>query len=176
VDCDELVTPELAEEIKKLLASNSVNDAYSVPRRTFVGKKEIKYCGWYPDRTVRLFDRNKARFSDDQVHERVLGAAKIGEISHPLLHYSFSGLRDMIPKLNQYSDLSSEQMLAKGKCCNLIELFIRPFAAFFKTYILKLGILDGFEGIVVSATTSFLTFAKYAKLREKQRDRYLKDL
>src|SRR5512136_2250443 len=57
IDCDERVTPELAEEIVAILAAKDVQAGYSVPRRTFLGRTEIRHCGWYPDRTVRLFDR-----------------------------------------------------------------------------------------------------------------------
>jgi len=167
IDCDERVTPELAAEIRNILGTENPNPAYSVPRRTFIGEKEIKHSGWYPDRTIRLFDRRFARFSNSLVHERVITDDAVAECSGHLLHYSFSGLSPMLSKLNNYSDLSAEQMFANGRRCNLLELYIRPLAAFFKTYLLKLGILDGFEGILISATTSFLTFAKYAKLKEK---------
>src|SRR3989304_4423778 len=62
-DCGERVPRELAEEIGQLLSAPGMAPAYTVPRRTFVGGKEIRHCGWYPDRTTRLFHRSKARFS-----------------------------------------------------------------------------------------------------------------
>jgi len=169
VDCDERVTPELAEEIGMILSGPRMAAAYTVPRRTFLGGKEIRHCGWYPDRTTRLFDRTKARFSADLVHERVEVSGDIVPLRGHLLHYSFSGIGDMFPKINRYSDLSARQMFERGGRCTILDLTLRPAFAFFRTYFFRLGFLDGVEGLVISTTTSWLAFAKYAKLRELER-------
>ena len=169
VDCDERVAPELAEEILGILSGPGMASAYTVPRRTFVGGKEIRHCGWYPDRTTRLFDRTRARFSADLVHERVEVSGDTVPLKAHLLHYSFSGIGDMIPKINRYSGLSARQMFERGRRCGILDLTLRPAFAFFKTYLLRLGFLDGVEGVVISATTSWLVFAKYSKLRELEK-------
>ncbi|MDO8738392.1 glycosyltransferase family 2 protein [Candidatus Deferrimicrobium sp.] len=169
VDCDERVTPELAEEIGGILSGPVMAAAYTVPRRTFLSGKEIRHCGWYPDRTTRLFDRTRARFSADLVHERVEVSGETAPLKGHLLHYSFSGIGEMIPKINRYSDLSARQMFEAGRRCGIADLTLRPAFAFVKTYLLRLGFLDGVEGLVISATTSWLAFAKYAKLRELER-------
>ena len=166
IDCDERVTPDLALEIRGILASDRAAGAYSVRRRTFLGAKEIKHCGWYPDRIIRLFDRRRARFSDSLVHEGVIAEALVADCQGHLLHYSFSGIGPLLAKLNHYSDLSARQMLEKGRRCNLFDLTVRPLFAFFKTYLLRLGLLDGIEGFEISLTTALLTFVKYMKLRE----------
>ncbi|MGZ8432481.1 MAG: glycosyltransferase family 2 protein [Candidatus Deferrimicrobiaceae bacterium] len=169
VDCDERVTPELAEEIRGILSGPGSTAAYTVPRRTFLGGKEIRHCGWYPDRTTRLFDRTRARFSADLVHERVEVSGETVPLTGHLLHYSFSGIGEMIPKINRYSDLSARQMFERGRRCGIADLTLRPAFAFVKTYLFRLGFLDGVEGLVISATTAWLAFAKYAKLRELSR-------
>jgi len=171
VDCDERVTPELAEEIRRLLAMKEMAAAYTVPRRTFVGGKEIRHCGWYPDRTIRLFDRTKARFSPELVHERVEVSGNASPLRNHLLHYSFSGIGDILAKMNRYSDLSARQMFERGRRSGISDLTVRPAFAFLKTYFLRLGILDGLEGLMISVTTAMLTFAKYVKLRELERKR-----
>jgi glycosyltransferase involved in cell wall biosynthesis len=170
IDCDERVTPELAREIRAILASDLTAGAYSVPRRTFLGAREIRHCGWYPDRTIRLFDRRRAHFSDSLVHERVIADCPAAGCQGHLLHYSFSGIGPLLTKLNHYSDLSARQMFEKGRRCTLFDLIVRPLFAFFKTYFLKAGMLDGIEGVIISITTSLLTFTKYAKLRELEHD------
>lgn len=166
VDCDERVTPELAEEIRRILSLDAPQGAYSVPRRTFLGRKEIKHCGWYPDRTIRLFNRTTAHYSDSMVHERVVTDGATAACREHLLHYSFAGLSPLLTKLNHYSDLSARQMFDQGRRCSLFDLTARPLFAFFKTYILRLGFLDGLEGLEISVTTALLTFSKYIKLRE----------
>jgi len=166
VDCDERVTPELSREIRSILGEGAPRAGYSVPRRTFLGGREIRHCGWYPDRTVRMFDRRRARFSEDLVHERVIVSGEVGELRNHLLHYSFDGMADLLTKMNRYSDLASRQMHARGLTSTLPDLVLRPAFAFLKTYVMKLGFLDGFEGFAVSVSAGFSTFVKYAKLRE----------
>lgn len=166
IDCDERMTVELADEIRKILASEAPVAAYSVPRRTFIGAREIRHCGWYPDRTVRLFQRSMAHYSDSMVHERVDVSGVTANCSGHLLHFSFSGISPMLAKTNLYSDLSARQMFEAGRRCTMFDLAVKPLAAFIKTYIIRAGFLDGVEGLTVSITTALVTYAKYAKLRE----------
>ena len=153
-------------EIRGILAADNAREAYSVSRRTYLGTKEIKHCGWYPDRTIRLFDRRRARFSDSLVHERVITDSPVANCQGHMLHYSFSGIAPLLAKLNHYSELSARQMHDQGRRCSLFDLTVRPLFAFFKTYLLRRGFLDGVEGLEISVTTALLTFAKYIKLRE----------
>ena len=166
IDCDERMSPELAVEIRNILEHDAPQCTYSIPRRTFLGQKEIKHCGWSPDRTVRLFNRTKARYSDSLVHERVVTDGGTSPCCEPLLHFSFTGLSSLLTKLDQYSDLSARQMFDQGRRASLFDWTFRPLFAFFKTYLLKAGILDGVEGLIISVTTALLTFAKYIKLYE----------
>lgn len=171
VDCDERVTPELAEEIRSVLSGETMRAGYSVPRRTFLGTKEIRHCGWYPDRTVRLFDRTRARFSDDIVHERVIVSGDTGELRNHLLHYSFEEFADVLRKMDRYTDLSARKMFEEGRRWGLADLTVRPAFAFLRTYLVRLGFLDGIEGFEVSAAAALHVFAKYAKLRDLCRRR-----
>ncbi len=171
VDCDERVTTELAVEIGAIADQEQILPGYWIPRRTYIGKKEIRYSGWYPDRTIRLFDRRRARFSDDLVHERVIVDGKAGVCREHLLHYSFTGIDPMLAKLSRYSDLSARQLLDKGRHCGLTDLTVRPFFAAFRSYILKRGFLDGVEGLEIAVTTALLTFTKYVKLRELENEK-----
>ncbi len=169
VDCDERVTPALADEIRAVLSGESMRAGYSVPRRTFLRTKEIRHCGWYPDRTVRLFDRTRARFTDDIVHERVVVSGDIGVLRNHLLHYSFDGFGDILRKMDRYTDLSARKMFEEGRRCGLADLAVRPGLAFLKTYVLRLGFLDGAEGIEIASAAAIHVFAKYAKLRDLAR-------
>lgn len=168
IDADERVTTELAEEIENILKQGFFASGYLLPRRTFVGSKEIRHCGWYPDYTVRLFDRNRGRFSDDPVHERVVAEGSIGCCKAALLHYSFSGIDDMLSKMRLYTDISARHLFSKGRRCRIFDISLRPLFAFFKTFILKAGVLDGVAGLTVASLNAISVFVKYIKLRELQ--------
>lgn len=169
VDCDERVTPELAREIASLLAAPRLEAAYSIPRRNFLGGKEIRWCGWAPDRIVRLFDRTRAGFTDAAVHETVVARGEVVPLRHPLLHLSFDGFADLVAKMNRYTDLGARDLHARGKRFRVADVTLRPAFAFLRTYLLRLGFLDGVEGFEVAAANAFSTFAKYAKLRDLER-------
>ncbi|MBI5342809.1 MAG: glycosyltransferase family 2 protein [Deltaproteobacteria bacterium] len=171
LDCDERATPELAEEIEGVLRDGGAPPAFSVPRRTFLGSKEIRHSGWYPDRTVRLFDRRHARFSDQSVHERVIVSGATGRLKGHILHYSFDGFADILVKMNRYTDLSAREMFASGRRSRISDITLRPFLAFARSYLLRLGFLDGVEGLEIAAAAALHVFAKYAKLRELERNR-----
>lgn len=167
IDCDERMTEELAEEIRALLARETMLPAYNVPRRTFIGSKEIRRSGWYPDRTIRLFDRTRASFSDSPVHERVVVAPdSVGRCNGHLLHFSFKGMGDMLTKLNSYTDIAAAEMFARGKRTTAVYVTLRPLWTFFRTYIVYRGFLDGYEGLEIALANSITVFYKYAKLRE----------
>jgi glycosyltransferase involved in cell wall biosynthesis len=168
VDCDERVPRALAEEIAALQSAPSLAAAYAIPRRTFIGEKEIRFCGWSPDRIVRLFDRTRAGFTDDLVHETVVARGEVGTCREALLHHSFHGFGDLVVKLNRYSDLAARQMHERGRRPGTLDA-LRPAFAFLRTYLLRLGFLDGFEGLEIAVADAMGTFAKYAKLRELAR-------
>lgn len=167
IDCDEQMTKELAIEIRTLLESECLYTAYSVPRRTFIANKEIKHCGWNPDRVIRMFDRRRANFSDNQVHERVVVAPEeVACCQGHLLHYSFRGMSDMLSKLNNYTDIAAREMYASGRRTSLAQVTVRPVWTFIRTYFFYCGFLDGYEGLEVALANSITVFYKYSKLRE----------
>lgn len=169
VDCDERVTPELAREIAALQAAPELAAAYAIPRRTFLGGKEIRHCGWARDYPIRLFDRRRAAFTEDLVHERVVAEGAVGRCEGTLLHHSFQGLADLVAKANRYTDLAARQMFERGRRAGAADLGLRPAFAFVRTYLLRRGFLDGVEGLEIAVADAFSVFAKYAKLRELER-------
>lgn len=172
IDSDEVVTKELAQEINALsLDSNCV---YSFPRHNEYKGKWIKWCGWYPDRQVRLYNRTKTRFSDAQVHESIqTDQMRKIELNAPLRHYSYAKVSDFLSKMQSYSDLFALQYQGKKKS-SLCKAVLHGCFAFFKSYILKRGIIGGREGFEISFYNANTAFYKYLKLAEANQ-RLLKD-
>lgn len=166
VDCDERVTEELAAEIRNIVGLGSGPCAYAVPRKTYIGRKWIRHAGWYPDPTIRLFEKSKGRFSTSLVHERVVVDGEVGRCVGHLLHYSFAGVADLFRKVAPYSEASARQMFEEGRGCGYPELVLRPVLAFLKSYVWKLGLFDGWEGLAIGASTFMSVHRKYSRLRE----------
>jgi glycosyltransferase involved in cell wall biosynthesis len=164
VDADEIITQDLKEEIQRIAKSEDSFDGYYVPRKSNFLGKWIKHGGWYPDYVLRLFKKDKAKFSQSMVHEKVEVNGGIGYLRNPLWHYTDPNFDHYLEKLNRYTSLAAEELFRKGKRAKLFDVVFRPLAVFFKMYFVKKGFWDGFSGFILAVSSAFHVFSKYVKL------------
>ena len=129
----------------------------------FMGRY-LRHGEGYPDWNLRLFDRRRARWSEDPVHENVLTSEKVGRLHGDLLHESAETLHSYLEKQNRYTSLQAEALYRKGVRPSVVKLILSPLVRFLKFYVIRLGFLDGVPGLVHIAIGCFNTFAKNAKL------------
>jgi glycosyltransferase involved in cell wall biosynthesis len=166
VDADERVTPELGASIRALFAAGMPSDgAYAVARRNRFLGRWLAHGEGYPDWNVRLFDRRRARWSGDPVHEHVVADAPAARLRGDLQHASAESLEAYIAKQNHYTSLQAAAMHARGERASAWRVALSPAARFFRFYVIKLGFLDGIPGFAHIAIGAFASFLKYAKLR-----------
>jgi hypothetical protein len=139
---------------------------YEIARRAYFCGKWIRHGGWYPSRVVRLFRRDRARFSETRVHERILVGGAVSRTRNDIIHYTDPDLNHYFTKFNSYTSLAARDMFESGKGFFVGDLIIRPLFQFFKMYLLRLGFLDGMHGFVLCVASSAYVFTKYAKLWE----------
>jgi hypothetical protein len=165
LDADERVTPELARQIRHAIRQGG-NIAYSIPRLTQFCGQWIRHCGWTPDHVLRLFLRDSARFSDDLVHEQVLvdAAARPSTLGSPLLHFSYPTPSHYWRKLEQYSQAWAQQRFARGQKTSMLRAFLAGLIAFIRSYLFRLGFLDGAMGFAVCTMQAQAAFGKYFEL------------
>jgi (heptosyl)LPS beta-1,4-glucosyltransferase len=170
LDADERLPRETGQEIRNALARRTENDcvAYSFQRKNFFHQRWIRHCGWWPERVIRLVDRQHGTFNDTLVHEKWIPSGKVGDLQGCIEHYSFRDYADLIKKMQLYSTLSSRHLFEKGKQSSWWTPIVHGFWTFFTTYLFRLGLLEGFDGFVISLMNSGGTFMKYAKLKELQ--------
>ena len=164
IDADERVTPQLRAAIVQAVQGTGGCDAYSMPRRSSYCGQFIAHSGWYPDRVVRLFRRGSARFSDDIVHERVIADGKVGRLAGDLLHNSMPHFESVLAKLDRYSTAGAQSLLAKGTKGSFTRALLHGWWAFMRTYVLKLGFLDGRLGLALAISNAEGTYYRYLKL------------
>lgn len=165
LDADERVTPELKEEIIRAINSLNSSEAYLINRKSFFITKFIKYCGWYPDFTLRLFKKSTGiRFNSLLVHEKADYKGSPAKLKNDLLHYTDRTFEHYINKMNNYTTLSAKELHRKGKKAGFGDIIFRPVFTFFKMYFLKLGVLDGLMGLVLCLLSSVHVMVKYLKL------------
>lgn len=174
IDSDEVVTDELAKEIGNLKLD--AGHVYSFPRHNEYRGKWIKWCGWHPDRQIRLYNKNETRFTDAQVHESiVIDHLKHVHLQAPLRHYSYDKVADFLTKMQSYSTLFAAQYQGR-KHSSFGKALSHGSFSFFKSYILKKGFLGGQEGFEISFYNAATAFYKYLKLAEANRQLELEQL
>lgn len=167
MDSDEIVTDEMNEAIAALELDPEC--VYAFQRHNYFNGKWIKGCGWYPDYQIRLYNRKKTRFTDAAVHEAVIKEhMQLVELKAPMIHYSYECVGDFLSKMQSYSTLFAQQYVGK-RSSSPWKARAHGFFAFFKSYILKRGCLDGYEGYLISAYNGHTAFYKYMKLYEANR-------
>jgi hypothetical protein len=163
IDADEVVSPELREEIDRVIAGDPSEGAFRVPREYVVFGKTLRHgdCGRAP---IRLFLRDRARFSDDEVHEKVLADGRVGRLRSRLVHSSGRDMRHAMEKLGEYAALWAKQRHGRGRRVNLIQCCAHATWSFFEVLVIRGGWLDGRRGFVLAVLQAQYTFTKYATL------------
>jgi glycosyltransferase involved in cell wall biosynthesis len=167
LDADEALGEAAQAEIKELLEKPLEFDAYEFPRLSFHLGRWIRHGGWYPDRQIRFFNKERCQWREGHLHERVK-AEKVQRMKHPILHWVFKDLSDQVATNNEYSTLGSRDLMARGDRFSLLKLIFKPVSKFVETYILKRGFKDGMPGFIISVGAAYSMFLKHAKLWEQQ--------
>jgi len=165
IDADERVSADLAFEIQQVL-SQPKHTLYDIPRLTNFCGQWIHHCGWRPDCVARLFKKHTARFSDDVVHEKLIPTEKYprGLLQHSLLHYSYPSAQSYWRKLQIYSQAWAAQKFAQGHTTTMSRAVSSGIVAFIKSYIIRLGFLDGAMGLAVCIMQAQAAYGKYFTL------------
>ena len=176
LDADERVSPELAAEITRLKqAPESEAGGFEMPRLTFYLGRWIKHSGWYPDLKLRLYDRRHGRWRGDFVHEALEVDGRVERLNGNILHFTVRSASEHHTRLDRYTTLAAEQAHASGKRASVASLVLSPAGAFIRSYILKLGFLDGVQGFIIARFAAHYAFLKHLKLWEKGRNDTLRD-
>lgn len=167
LDADERIPSDTADVIKKIVTDpNLVEAGFNFPRKNYFQGRWIKHAGWWPDRILRLFRKETGRMTSAQVHEAVEVIGIVGELNVPIEHYTESSLSKIIQKIDKYSTLGAQEAFKDGKHSSVFSAFMRAFFTFNQDYFLRLGMLDGRQGLTLAVTDAINKFFKYAKLSE----------
>jgi glycosyltransferase involved in cell wall biosynthesis len=167
LDADEALSETLQKAIEKSLEEPQF-DAYSMNRLTNYCGKWVKYCGWYPDTKVRLVKKNKAHWTGTNPHDKLelKDKSQVGSLQGDLLHYSYYSKEDHLKQIEYFGSISANELFLKGKKISLFLLYLKVVNQFFKSYLVKLGFLDGKTGWHISSRSAYATLRKYQILRK----------
>ncbi len=169
LDSDERVTEALGKDIAAAV-SGAEYRGYYIPRKNFFLGKWIRYGGWWPDYTLRLFRKDSAHMEQREVHEKIVVNGDTSRLKNPMEHFTYRTISDYVKKMDNYSTLAARELKGKGVSFKPWHLFLKPPATFLRMLLLQQGFRDGFYGLILAMLYSFYTFLKYLKLREMQKN------
>lgn len=169
LDADEQIGAELRQEILATLPETRFA-AFSTPRLSSFCGREMRHCGWWPDRIVRIFKRTQGRFTDVRTHTHLIIEGATGTLQNPILHRAIPEIAESLDKMNLYSTEGARSMQEAGKRGGFWMAVGRGFWAFLRTYLLRRGFLDGKHGFMLSVLNAEGTYYKYLKLWLMQQD------
>lgn len=174
LDADEVLSERLKESIKRV-KENWQYDGYYFNRLTNYCGKWIRHTSWYPARKLRLWDSRKGKWGGVNPHDKfklVKGSTR-KFLKGDLFHYSYYSINEHIQQINKFSSIVAEAYFSEGKRITYFTIFFNPLWRLFRDYIIKLGFLDGFYGLVISGNAAYETFLKYLKLKNLYREKAL---
>ena len=165
LDADECLSETLRKNIIRT-KKNWEYDGYSFNRLTNYCGHWVRYCGWYPDKKLRLWDSTKGSWEGQNPHDEFIlkFGAKMGYLKGDLLHYSISSIEDHLKVIDNFSTIAAKEMFKKRIKYPVIRSWIHPIAKFLKQFVIRFGFLDGIIGFKVCYNSAFSTYLKYKKL------------
>ena len=165
LDADEAVSEALEGELWQIKKNGPEFDAYTMPRLAQYLGRWILHSGWYPGRKVRLFNRRKARWVGDYVHESVVVDGRVGHLRENLLHFTCDSLSEHLRTMDRYTTLAAEQIVDQKRKVGWTQLVLDPLWTFFNTFFFHRGFLDGTEGLAIAYMAAMYNFLKYTKAK-----------
>lgn len=168
LDADERVTPELADEIKRVIKNSKVN-GYWIPRKNIIFGKWIRHTGWYPDRQLRLIRKGKGKFPQKHVHEMIKVEGETKNLNSNLIHYNYESIFQFLKKLEIYVESESKNLIDGGYKLRAEDAVVFPFKEFLSRFFAREGYKDGLHGLVLSLLMAFYHLCVFVRIWEKQK-------
>ena len=171
LDADEALSTKLQRSILKAKEKNFFFDAYSMNRCTNYCGQFIRHGLWYPDRKIRLINKQKGRWAGVNPHDKIKldpGTTQ-KRLAGDILHYSYNSIQEHTAQNEKFSSISADSLFRQGKKTNLLKIIFSPFWAFFYGYVFRLGFLDGYYGWVIAGKIFQLASLKHKKLYKMQK-------
>ncbi len=164
VDADEVLSNELISSIRKVKL-NPIFDAYTLNRMSFYVDRFIRHGHWFPDKKIRLFKKGIGRWGGRNPHDlfELEGNKKAPVLKGVLHHFTFDSVFEHIRQANNFSEIGAAQLQDQHSFFLATKAIFSPIWSFLYGYIIRLGLLDGWYGLIIAVISSTETFLKYAK-------------
>ncbi|MCX5680020.1 MAG: glycosyltransferase family 2 protein [Candidatus Omnitrophica bacterium] len=166
LDVDECVTSELAAEIRSVLNGAPKDKVFTIPIKTYIGKRWIEHGGWYPAGKTRLFDKRTFKYEEADVHPRVFYEGTCGHLKKDIIHYSYKDYHDYFISLNNQTTLEAKKWFDEKRKIGFLKMSRKLLSRFLKSYVQKQGYKDGLLGFMIAYGSGLYQLMSYVKYRE----------
>jgi glycosyltransferase involved in cell wall biosynthesis len=168
LDADEELDTEAQAAVERWKSESSGTPeksitGYRFARRALYLGRWILHSGWYPDWKLRLYNRQRGEWQGELVHESVVTKGRVGTLSGEILHYTCDSLQEHRDRIEFYTDLAARQMMERGERPSAMERLLTPGWTFLNTYLFRLGMLDGYQGLLIAWMAARYVNRKYSK-------------
>lgn len=166
LDADEYLSEELKSSIS-VIKQNSSAKAYSMNRLSSFKGRWIRATEWYPDKKIRLWDRNIGHWGGNNPHDTVIlnDRTTLKHLKGDLLHVAYEGIEPLYQKAYAYALIYARDKQGSARV-SAFKILYKTFYSFFRNFILKRGFTYGYDGFVISCAAAIYTFYKYTLLKE----------
>lgn len=169
VDCDERVSPRLRREVRDRVDRDGGGaDGFRILRANHFLGRRIRYSGWQNDYIYRFFRKGCGGPREREVHPGIVIRGRVEALDGVMQHFPYPTLEDYFLKFNRYTTAAARDRLAAGKHASWVDRFLAAPFRFLRSYLLRLGILDGYPGFVLACLGSFYVFVRYTKMWQMQ--------
>jgi glycosyltransferase involved in cell wall biosynthesis len=167
IDADERLPQKLIDEVLDTVANPNAAAAYFMKRIIFFNGKQLRFGGRQKDKIHRLFQKGKARYRLGLlVHEKLEVSGDTGVLNNFLIHYPYKNFAHYEAKRKHYAKLKAQELFDKKLSPAPFHFYVKPIVKFFQHYLLKLGFLDGYSGLVLSWLNAKYVYKRYIYLKE----------
>lgn len=169
LDADEALSDDLKASVLRV-KENFAKDGYYMNRLANYCGKWIRHSGWYPDKKMRLFNKEKGKWQGTNPHDKFVlqKGASYADLKGDLLHYTFYSIEEHKKQVENFSSIAAQAKFEQGIRSNWAKVLVKPVARFVKGYIFKAGFLDGYYGWLIGVYSARATYLKYRKLMNIQ--------
>ena len=169
LDADECLSDKLQQEIIHLKSNITQPDGYIMPRLSHYCGQWIKHGAWYPDKKVRLFNRELAKWGGINPHDKIFftnANANIAALKGDILHYTINTKEEHKKQAQRFSEITAKELFHQKKKTNLLKIYIKPIIRFIRDYFFKAGFLDGKAGLQIAIISAHHVYLREYKLKE----------
>lgn len=165
LDADERISDALRDEIRYTLENNPKHSAYHFYRKFMFKKTHLRFSGWQTDKNIRLFKKDNAFYTPSRlVHEKLVIEGSVGKLENKLIHFSYENFKSYKSKMVAYGKLKAKEKFVKNYKPFFLKKWFHPLYNFLYNYIIRLGILDGYRGIIICHLNAYSVRIRYREL------------